>query len=522
MTHVYIVSVDIGTSSTKTALWRADGLLVTATTEAYPLHRPFPAWAEMNASDWWNATCKTIQRVLFQSGVDKRSVVGVGVDGLGWALVSVNKQGEPLYPAMIWLDRRAEAEAAWLRSLPAADRLIDLVANPLDASYITPKILWLKNHQPDIFETTHMFLTSTGFIVHHLTEQFSCDYTQAYGYHFFDIRREQWDEAAARLMDIPLEKFPPLFQSCEIVGNVTEFAARATGLAPGTPVIAGGLDAAVGSLGAGVVRLGQTVDQGGQAGGMALSVDNVIVEPRLIFSHHAVPGQYLFQSGTVGGGTLGWFRDNLGQWEVNASKLLKCSPYTLMSKEVEDSPPGAHGLIFLPYMAGERSPIWNSNARGVFFGLSYKTTRADILRAIMEGVAFSVYHNVRIAEEKGGIVQEWIGVGGAASSDVWCQIKADVTNKPFTLARRPDGGEGGHMLGLAVMVSRAVGLCDDVSAQIEKLLPKRRVFEPATERHAMYEELFELYLSLSGRLQPDFERLAAAVASHPDFLAVEN
>jgi xylulokinase len=255
---------------------------------------------------------------------------------------------------------------------------------------------------------------------------------------------------------------------------------------------------------------------------MALSVANVIVEPRLIFSHHAVPGQYLFQSGTVGGGTLGWFRDNLGQWEVNAARLLKCSPYALMSQEVEDSPPGAHGLIFLPYMAGERSPIWNSNARGVFFGLSYKTSRADILRAIMEGVALSVYHNVRVAEEKGGFVKEWIGVGGGASSDAWCQIKADVTNKPFTLARRPDGGEGGHTLGLAVMVSKAVGLCHDLSDRIEELLPQRRVFEPSPERHAMYEELFEIYLSLSAKLQVDFERLAKAVAAHPKFLAPES
>lgn len=519
MQYNYIVGVDIGTSSTKTALWREDGELIAEATEAYPLSRPHPAWAEMEALDWWQATCYTIRKVLSVSGINKEAVAGVGVDGLGWSLTPVDRAGEPLYPAMIWLDRRAEAEAAWLRSLPEANSLVDLVANPLDAAYLTPKLLWLKAHEPRIFDQTHMFLVSSGFVIHRLTGQFSCDYTQAYGYHFFDIRRDRWDEKAAELIGIPLEKFPPLYQSCQIVGQVTPQAAESTGLPAGIPVIAGGLDAAVGAFGAGVARLGQTVDQGGQAGGMALSVDHVIVEPRLIFSHHVVPGQYLFQSGTVGGGTLSWFRDTLGQWEANAAKFLKSTSFDLMSQQVVDTPPGGHGLIFLPYMAGERTPLWSSNARGVFFGLSYKTTRGDILRAIMEGCAFAVQHNVRIAAEKGGGVQEWIGVGGATRSDVWSQIKADVTNKPFILARRPDGGEGGHTLGLMVMVSKAVGLCDDMSDRIEELLPQRRVFEPDPERHAMYQELFEIYLALSEKSLPEFEKLAQTIENYPQFLS---
>jgi len=517
--HTYLLGVDIGTSGTKAALWSEDGELVAQATEEYALDRPQPSWAETDAETWWNAVCQCIRNALAQSGIDPRDVAGVGVDGLGWVLLPVDRRGEPLRPAMIWLDRRAEPEAAWLRSLPEAEHLVDLVANPLDAAYITPKILWLKQHEPAIFEAAHMFLTSTGFVVHRLTGEFSCDYTQAYGYHFFDIRQGRWDAQAAALIGVPLDKLPPVCSSCTIVGQVTRAAAQSTGLRAGTPVIAGGLDAVVGSLGAGVARLGQTVDQGGTAGGMALSVDHVIVEPRLIFSHHVVPGQYLFQSGTVGGGTLAWFRDTLGQAEVNAAGLLRCSPYDLMSAEAKEAPPGAHGLIFLPYMAGERTPLWNSQARGVFFGLSYKTTRADILRAIMEGCAYAVYHNMRIAESRGVSVKEWIGVGGATRSDVWCQIKADVTGKPFTLARRPGGVEGGHTLGLAVMTASALGLCDDMSARIEELLPERRTFEPSPQRHAMYEDLFGIYLDLSNKLLADFERLAAVVQAHDPFQA---
>jgi xylulokinase len=519
MQHRYILALDIGTSSTKAALWTDDGTLVAQTTEDYSLQRPYVSWAEIDALEWWRAVCLTTQQVLAQSGVAGDQVVGIGVDGLGWTLVPVDRRGDPLFPAMTWLDRRAEAEADWLRSLPEASDLVNLVANPLDASYITPKLLWLQRQRPRIFEATDQFLTSTGFIVRRLTGENSCDFTQAYGYHFFDIRRERWDEEAARLIGMPLEKLPPLFPAISVAGQVTEVAAAAMGLAAGTPVIVGGLDASVGSTGAGVVRLGQTVDQGGQAGGMALSVDHVIVEPQLIFSHHILPGQYLFQSGTVGGGSPSWFRDVLGHPEVNAAELLHSTPFDLMSSQVELTPAGSHGLIFLPYMAGERTPLWNSNARGVFFGLSYKTTRSDILRAIMEGCAFAVYHNLMIAERNGVTVKEWIGVGGGTRSAVWCQIKADVTGKPYVLARRRGGGEGGHALGLYAMVSHAIGECDDLADRIEALLPERRAFEPSPASHAMYEDLFSIYRELSDKLLGDFDRLAAVVEKHERFLA---
>jgi xylulokinase len=521
MAHRYVLAVDVGTSSVKTGLWTEDGTLVAQASADYPLSRPCPAWAEMDPLDWWRATCDTVRQVLAEAGVRGEQVAGVGIDGLGWTLVPVDARGDPLCPALIWLDRRSDLEASWLRGMPEAAHLVDLVANPLDAAYITPKLVWLKRHVPEVFEGAAQFLTSSGFIVRRLTEANTCDYTQAYGYHFFDIRRERWDSAAAALVGVPLEKMPPLYAPTDVAGEVTREAAALTGLAAGTPVIVGGLDAAVGSLGAGVVRLGQTVDQGGQAGGMALSVDRVIVQPQLIFSHHVLPGQYLFQSGTVGGGTLGWFREVLGQAEVQTANLLGTSPFDIISSEVERTPPGAHGLVFLPYMSGERTPLWSTDARGVYFGLSYNTARGDILRAIMEGCAFAVYHNLKIAEACRVEVKEWIGVGGATRSPAWCQIKADVTNKPFVLARRRDGGEGGHLLGLYAMTGYAIGLTGDMAECVEGLLPDRRVFEPSPARHAMYEDLFGVYLELTQKLQGAFAQLASVVQAHPRYLSPE-
>ncbi len=501
MTHRYIITIDIGTSSTKTALWDEAGHTVAETAYSYALHRPSSLWAEIDANAWWRAICETTREVMGRSGIHPSDIAGIGVDGVGWTLVPVNEDVEPLAPAMIWLDRRAQTETDWLNALPDANRLIELDANPIDPAYITPKLLWLKQHQPKIFDNTYRFLTASGFIAARLTGEFTCDYTQAYGYHFFDMTHERWDAVTAHQIGVPLDKMPRLCACTEVIGSLTERSAQELGLRAGIPVIAGCLDAAAGALGAGVTRLGQTNDQGGQAGGFAVSVDHVIVEPQLIFSHHVLPHQYLLQAGTVGGGSLGWFRHILGDSETISFESL--------SQQAAQSAAGSNGLLFLPYMAGERTPLWSSDARGVFFGLSYKTSRADMIRALMEGCAFAVRDNLAIAEAKGAVVTEYLASGGATQSAVWCQIKADIYGKPLIVARRADGGEGGHTLGLYALTAYAIGMVDDIGACVERLLPNRQVYEPSAERHALYEDLFGLYRELSRKLLTDFEHLAA-------------
>jgi len=195
--------------------------------------------------------------------------------------------------------------------------------------------------------------------------------------------------------------------------------------------------------------------------------------------------------------------------ETDAAALLGTSAFDLMSAEAAAAPPGAHGLIFLPYMAGERTPLWSSIARGVFFGLSYSTTRADLLRAIMEGCAFAVYDNLQIAAEQGAVIDEFLGAGGATHSAIWCQIKADIYGKPFIVARRADGGEGGHALGLFALTAYGIGLCADIDVTVASLLPKRQVFEPCLTNHAMYEELFGVYRSISRNNLENFAKLEA-------------
>ena len=485
-----ILTLDNGTSSTKAALWSLDGQVLAEISLPYTLDRPQPTWAEIDAEIWWQTACQAVQSLLSRSAVRPETVRAVALDGISWTLLAVDRALRPLHPALIWLDRRAEAETDLLKALPEAEDLVRLSANPLDAAYITPKLVWLRRTRPDLFEQAHCFLTASGFLTARLCGELTCDLTQAYGYHFFDLRRSAWDAHAAQIVGVPLEKMPALRRCSEIVGTVTRQAAAQTGLAVGTPVLAGCLDAAAGALGAGVTRLGQANEQGGQAGGMAISLDRMVVEPRLIFSHHVLPEQYLLQGGTVGGGSLGWLRGVLGEKRTFAE----------ISAAAQGSEPGAGGVLFLPYMAGERTPLWNSQARGAFLGLSYNTSFNDLARAVMEGCALAVYHNIQVAQESGAQVGEYLGSGGATQSPTWCQIKADLYGKPFVVARRAGGGEGGHLLGLFALGLQAAGECDAAGPLVESLLSERVVYQPDAARHARYEEIFASYLKLSASL----------------------
>lgn len=497
----YILTIDLGTSSTKTTLWQADGKAVADASRAYPLARPQPAWAEIDPALWWSAVCQTIQEVISMAGIHPGDILGLGVDGLGWTLIPVDASGNALFPALIWLDRRAEDEAGQLREMAEADAVVTLSANPLDAAYITPKMIWFRDHHPALYDLTACFLNATGYIVHQLTGEQTCDFTQAYGYHFYDIRNRRWDSRVANLMGLSLEKMPALHPPEAIVGVLTDSAAEAVGLQSGIPVIAGGLDASIGALGAGALAPGQTVDQGGQAGGMLMAVEDVIVEPRLIFGDHAIPGLYLLQSGTVGGGSLDWF------WRITKGEDRPVD-YTRINDLAGKSPVGSQGLIFLPYMAGERTPLWNSKARGVFFGASYNTTEGDFYRAMMEGCAYSVHHNLILARDHGVDVDVWLGNGGGANSDLWCQIKADVSGRPFLVKTLADGRQGGHTLGLFALIAKAVGLGDTIPGVIHRMLVRERRYEPNPLRHADYQKNFTLYLSLVESLLPEFDRLA--------------
>jgi xylulokinase len=346
-------------------------------------------------------------------------------------------------------------------------------------------------------------------------------------------------------LGIDPRKLPPLVGCGDIVGGVSARAAAETGLAAGTPVAAGGLDAACGTLGAGVMQPGETQEQGGQAGGMSIALDAAFAHPRLILGCHVVPGRWLLQGGTVGGGSLNWLRREFGgaagsggsggeqtssggkksnvgvqpsKTDAIAAPDTARHAYTAanrsdndwfaqLNREAELIPPGAGGLLFLPYMAGERSPIWDEHARGTLIGLAYDKTRGAIARAMMEGCAFALRHNLLTAEEAGAAVTHLVSMGGAANSRLWTQIKADVTGKPI---RVPSGTDLATTLGAAMLAGVGIGWYADFEEAIHSTRTAQLTFEPDPATHAYYSERYELYREAYERLQTLYPRLGGA------------
>lgn len=479
-----LLGIDIGTSACKVAAFEKSGKVVAQANRPYSLYYPNPGWVEQNPDEWWEAICLGIRDVLKAGSIEAEEIVGIGIDGQSWSAIPVDKDGNCLYNTPIWMDTRARDICKRVGEKVGFDRIFEVAGNGFEPAYTTPKMIWFKEEHPDIYEKTDKFLQSNSYIALKLTGVMSQDKSQGYGIHFFNMKTCTYDEKLAEDLGLSVDKVPAVYDCHDIVGFVTKEAALKTGLAAGTPVVAGGLDAACGTLGAGVYKPGQTQEQGGQAGGMSICLDEAKGHPKLILGTHVIPDLWLLQGGTVGGGgVLRWFKQELGG-EDSFDDL------TAMADKIA---PGSDGLVFLPYMAGERSPIWNPDAKGVFYGLSFDKTRAHMARAALEGVAFSLEHNLKTAREIGVDVEEMLAMGGAANSEVWVQIKADVTGKTFKIPT----SDTATTLGAAILAGVGVGLYESFEEAVKETVTITRVQEPDMERHAIYQEAMEKYLKLS-------------------------
>lgn len=485
----YLLGVDIGTSGCKVALFRPDGTVVAQATGAYQVDYPHPGWAEQHPDMWWESACACIRQVIGGSGINPADIAGVGVDGQSWSAIAVDKAGRVLAPTPIWTDTRAADICARLREQIPESELFDCSGNPLQPSYTLPKILWYKEHRPEVYEKARWILQSNSYFVYRMTGKASQDLSQGYGLNCFDMRLCCWNLDMARRIGIREELLPPLYPCHEIVGGITTEAAVQTGLREGTPVAAGGLDAACGTLGAGVVKPGQTQEQGGQAGGMSIAIDAYAADERLILGCHVVPGMWLLQGGTTGGGgALKWLRET-------------CCPdlsFAQMSELAETVSPGSDGVIFLPYMAGERSPIWNPDAKGVFFGLDYSKGRGHMIRAVMEGVAYALRHNLETAEAAGASIGALRAMGGSANSQVWTQLKADITGHVIEVP----ASDTATTLGAAILAGVGTGVYASFEEAAQRTVKVQRVYKPALKNKEIYDAGYARYLELYTRLEP--------------------
>jgi len=467
-----LLGIDVGTTALKTALYDIDGRQLSLASQEYPIHHPRPGWAEHFPELWWKASKETINTALSKAGVSPENIACVSVSCLSPVLLPVDKDGEPLRPAIIWMDTRGGTPHEML-----------------------PKLLWIRENEPEILKKTHKILLANGYINHKLTGQFSADISQSW-----------WQATREKLAD-ELDKFPSVYGCSEVIGEVTTEAARETGLAQGTPVVAGASDGLCAILGASAVREGRAVEFTGQSCVVVICTDKPCPKAQeggLWVGPHVIPGKWLVAGGmSSGGGLLKWFRDALGQLEVESAKRVGLSPYQIMDLEASKISPGSDGLIILPYIAAERCPIWNANARGVVFGLYLTHTRAHIVRAILEAVAYGLRHNVEIAEGAGAKIEELRATGGGSKSRVWLQIKANVLGKPIYLV-----GAEAEPLGDAILAGVGAGVYKDIVSACERLVKVEEVIKPNLEEHEHYTKLYKIYREIYEQLKGSFDKLA--------------
>lgn len=486
-----LLGIDIGTSACKITVFSEDGVPLATSNQPYNVYYPHPGYVEQSPNEWWTAICSGIKEVLSSDKVDSSQIAGIGVDGQSWSCIPVDRLGNVLFNTPIWMDTRAADICTRYKNLIGEDKIFDVAGNDFLPSYTTPKIIWFKENYPEIYRNTSFFLQSNSYIVYKLTGKFSQDLSQGYGIHFFNMSTLTYDESLADEFGIDSNLLPELYQCDQIVGKVTNEAAILTGLIAGTPVVAGGLDAACGSLGAGVYKKGQTQEQGGQAGGMSICTDKALSHKKLILSPHVVPGYWLLQGGTVGGsGSLRWFKEQFG----------KDLTFDDLTREASTVAPGSDGMVFLPYMAGERSPIWDPNAKGVFYGLSFDKSRAHMIRAVLEGTAFSLYHNLMVAKEVGANVEIMRSMGGASNSELWTQIKSDVTGCTIEVPAM----DTATTLGAAILAGIGTKVYSSYEEAVKKTTEVLRVHTPNAENHKKYMHSMNLYLELSKTLSPVF------------------
>ncbi|AIF52533.1 FGGY-family carbohydrate kinase [Pelosinus sp. UFO1] len=497
-----LLGIDLGTSACKVCIFNLDGRVIGQASKPYPVYYPAPDFVEQNPVEWWQAICEAIKEVLHKGAIQPGSIAGIGIDGQSWSCLPVDREGKPLRNAMIWMDRRAVMQSQKTVDKLGFKRIFAVSGNSFDPTYITPKILWLKENQPRVYDNTYKFLQSNAYIAFKLTGTMTQDLSQGYGFHVFNVKTGTYDSDLCEDMGIELSKLPDIFNCHDVIGHVTKQAAEATGLVMGIPVVAGGLDAACGTLGAGVIEFGQTQEQGGQAGGMSICLNQALAHPKLILSSHVIPNAWLLQGGTVGGGSLKWFKQELGAFEALQEKTTGENAFDLLVNQAAGIKDGSEGVIFLPYMAGERSPIWDKNAKGVFFGLGYDKTRGHMVRSILEGCAYALHHNLNAAEEVGVQVNELIAMGGAANSNLWTQIKANVTGKVIKVP----SSDTATTLGAAMLAGVGTGLYRDFKEAVHRTVSITRVHEPDMKAHRVYQKYYEVYREIYEKLKDTFAK----------------
>jgi len=491
-----LIGVDIGTSSSKGVLCTAEGGILASATIEHETSFPRPGWAEHDADSIWWGEFTRICRQLLSEKYSGRDVGAVGVSAIGPCMLPVDSQGRPLRPAVLYgIDTRATQEIAWLEDHFGADALFEHSGMALTSQAIGPKILWLRNHEPELFERTAMVHSAAGYVVHRLTGEHVIDRHTASAFNpLFNMRTLAWDGRFAEPI-IDIERLPRLLEACEVAGTVTAAAAEETGLVAGTPVTAGTIDVAAESISVGVVDPGDLMVMYGSTMFLLNLVEGHRPDRRLWTGAYSLPDRRVLTGGMATSGLItSWFRRELAGDERRIEAETGISAFQQLCDLARSVRPGSDGVICLPYFAGERTPLHDPDARGMFVGLTLQHTRGHLYRAVLEGVGYSVRHHLEIMRELNAEPRRVIAVGGGAQNDLWPQIVSDIAGITQLVPDRTIGASYGDafLAGLGAGIIESIDVLADtwvrITGQIE---PTEGVSETYNEYYPIYRSLYE-------------------------------
>jgi xylulokinase len=503
----YVLAHDLGTTGNKATLYDGEGRLAGSEFHAYDTEYAHTGWAEQSPDDWWQAVCASTRVLLAQTGVGRDEVACITFSGQMMGCVALDRRARPLRTAIIWADQRSVDQERWLSERISPKDVYRITGHRLSASYSLSKILWLRDNEPEVFRAAYKFVHAKDAIVARLTGVFATDPSDASGMNLYDLGNSSWSERIVDAAALDLEKLPDVCASTAVVGEVLPDVAEEAGVAAGTPVVIGGGDGACAAAGAGVIGKGATYNYVGSSSWIALASPEPIYDPgrRTFTFGHVVPGMYM-PTGTMqaAGASYQWARDQLCPVEQQSAQTQGVSAYELMNLEAARAPAGANGLIFLPYLLGERSPRWNPRARGAFVGLTIRHSRADVIRAVLEGVTLNLRVILDAFRLQGTEISEVRLIGGGARGRFWNRIMADVYGLPV---HRLAVLEEATSMGAAVTGGVGVGLYPDFSI-VEKMNPVVEVIEPDAASQAVYDEIYPIFEACYDALAPVYDMLA--------------
>ncbi|MBQ9981317.1 MAG: xylulokinase [Oscillospiraceae bacterium] len=503
----YAIGVDIGTSGTKSVLFDEKGTVIASASQEYPLYQEKNGYAEQEPSDWYNASINTIKKIISESGVSADDICGVGISGQMHGLVMLDENNEVIRKSIIWCDQRTAKECEEITEKVGKERLIEITANPALTGFTASKILWVRNNEPDNYKKCRHILLPKDYVRFMLTGEYATDVSDASGMQLLDVPNRCWSDEVLEKLDIDKSLLAKVYESCEITGNITSKAAELTGLKEGTPVVGGAGDNAAAAVGTGIVSDGKAFTTIGTSGVVFAHTSEIQIDPkgRVHTFCCAVPGCWHIMGVTQAAClSLKWFRDNFCDTEVKEANEKGVSEYFIMDNEAEKIAIGSDKLLYLPYLMGERTPHLDPDIRGTFFGISAMHTRAHFIRAVMEGVAYSLRDCKNIISEMGTEISDMMACGGGGTSPLWRSMLADLYDCPVKTVSCKEG----PALGVAILAFVGTGVYDTVEQACDAMIKTDKVQEPDADASAQYEKYYQLYRKIYYSIKEDCKELA--------------